>query len=395
MSGIVPTAPVRGFRESEYRDRSSRLQKMMQQNGLDIVLMTTEPDFRYFAGFDTPFWQSPTRPWFLLIPVDQDPVAVIPGIGEQRFSATWVTDIRTWTSPQPDDEGITLLGATIEELSGPNCTIGLPLGPESVVRMPLNDLHRLQKNLSSAQWQDASDLIQATRQLKSDAEIDKIRYCAQAVSSAFAALPESVSGSKTVRDVFRRFTLACLDAGVDHVPYLVGGTGQAGYRDIIGPASDEAVVEGDLLILDTGCIFDGYYCDFDRNFAIGSADMQCHDAYKVAWQATECALELAQPGVTCSQLYHAMQSVMAAHAISERDDTGRLGHGLGLQLTETPSITADNHTVLQAGMVMTLEPAFEYAPGKFMVHEEDIVIRQNGAELLSVRASSSLPVIEL
>ena len=68
-----------------------------------------------------------------------------------------------------------------------------------------------------------------------------------------------------------------------------------------------------------------------------------------------------------------------------------MGHGLGAQLTEWPSLKAGDDTPLQAGMVITLEPGMNYAGGKLMVHEENILITDAGAELLSKRAAPELP----
>ena len=74
-------------------------------------------------------------------------------------------------------------------------------------------------------------------------------------------------------------------------------------------------------------------------------------------------------------------------------DVGRLGHGLGMRLTEWPSLIPDDDTVLEAGMVLTLEPGLEIAPGCMQVHEENIVVRADGAEWLTRRAPEQLPVI--
>ena len=65
---------------------------------------------------------------------------------------------------------------------------------------------------------------------------------------------------------------------------------------------------------------------------------------------------------------------------------GRFGHGVGLQLTEPPSITFDNKLELAPNMVLTIEPSVEFLPGKILVHEENIVIKQSGPELLTTRA---------
>ena len=74
-------------------------------------------------------------------------------------------------------------------------------------------------------------------------------------------------------------------------------------------------------------------------------------------------------------------------------DAGRLGHGLGTQLTEWPSIIPDDHTEMLEGMVMTLEPGIEVLDGRIMVHEENIVITNNGARWLSKLAAPNLPIV--
>ena len=87
----------------------------MAERGIDALLVCTEPEVRYFSGFLTPFWQSPTRPWFLVVPCSGKPVAVIPEIGVPLMSATWLDDIRSWPAPQPEDEGVSLLAEALAE----------------------------------------------------------------------------------------------------------------------------------------------------------------------------------------------------------------------------------------------------------------------------------------
>ena len=71
----------RGFDEAEFRARLTAVQAAMADRNMDVILLTTEHDIRYFSGYFTPFWQSPTRPWFLVVPASGKPVAVIPQIG--------------------------------------------------------------------------------------------------------------------------------------------------------------------------------------------------------------------------------------------------------------------------------------------------------------------------
>ena len=100
----------------------------------------------------------------------------------------------------------------------------------------------------------------------------------------------------------------------------------------------------------------------------------------------------AKPGATTSDLWRAMAEVLDAGG-SLGNSVGRLGHGLGMQVTEWPSHTADDGTVLEEGMVLTLEPGLTWAPGRMMVHEENLVLRADGPELLSRRAPAELPII--
>ena len=74
-------------------------------------------------------------------------------------------------------------------------------------------------------------------------------------------------------------------------------------------------------------------------------------------------------------------------------DVGRYGHGLGMQLTEPPSLIEFDDTILAPGMVITLEPSLTISPGKIMVHEENIVITDGAPHLLSERAARELPVL--
>ena len=157
---------------------------------------------------------------------------------------------------------------------------------------------------------------------------------------------------------------------------------------MISPAAAKPLTMGDILMLDTGAVRGGYFCDFCRNYAIGAPDDAARRAHDALYAATDVALETLRPGMTASHLYHTLTN--ALHAAGATPGSGRLGHGLGITLTEWPSVTAKDTTELREGMVLTLEPGVEIAPGKILVHEENIVLRADGCELLSSRASPQL-----
>ncbi|MEQ8347282.1 MAG: Xaa-Pro peptidase family protein [Sneathiellaceae bacterium] len=379
----------RGFATAEYAARTAAAQAMMAAEGLAALLLTTEPEVRYFSGFLTPFWQSPTRPWFLVLPAQGRPVAVIPEIGAVAMAATWVEDVRTWPSPRPQDEGVSLLADCLRERAGRGARIGVPQGAETHLRMPLADWHRLQGLLPGIAFADATAIVRELRMVKSAAEIAKIGHVCSLVSDVFESLPGLLRPGMSEIEIFRLFRRACLERGADEVPYLVGGAGPGGYGDIISPPRDRPVGAGDLLILDTGAVHDGYFCDFDRNYAFGDVGDAARRAYGIVHEAVEAGFAAARPGACCADLFHAMQAVLGTSGSA----VGRMGHGLGMQLTEWPSNTAEDCTVLRPGMVLTLEPGLEFAPGRMMVHEENIVIEAGGPRWLTRRAPAELPAI--
>lgn len=387
--------PERGFPESEFMARAASAQAMMAERGLDALLVCTEPEVRYLTGFHTPFWQSPTRPWFVILPAEGRPVAVIPGIGASAMATTWVTDIRTWPAPRPADDGLALLVDTLAELTGgvdgTSTRIGLPMGHETHVRMPLADLDQLRVRIAPAGFVDATDIVRGLRMVKSDREVAKVAHICDVVSGAFEGIGNLLSVGMTEREAFRAFRIDLLERGADDVPYLVGATGP-GFDDIIKQPSDRVIEAGDLLMFDTGSVFDGYSSDFDRYVAFGRADEDAKRAYRTVWEATEAGLATAKPGATTSDLWRAMAEVLDAGG-SLGNSVGRLGHGLGMQVTEWPSHTAEDGTVLEEGMVLTLEPGLTWAPGRMMVHEENLVLRADGPEMLSRRAPAELPII--
>lgn len=375
----------------EHRRRAAALQAGMVAAGLDALLLTSEADVTYLTGFLTRFWVSPTRPWFAVLPAAGDPVAVIPSIGAALMAQTWVRDIRSWASPDLVDDGVGLLADTLAGLVPRRGRIGVPMGPETHLRMPLADFERLRAAVAPRGFADATAVVRRVREVKSAAEVALIRAACRIADRAFTRLPEMAGEGVPLDAVFRRFQVACLEAGADAVPYLAGGAGAGGYADVISPASATPLARGDVLMLDTGLVRGGYFCDFDRNVAIGRADDDVRRAYAVLHAATEAGLAAARPGATAADLHRAIQAPIEAAGM--QDSGGRLGHGLGLQLTEWPSLLPDDRTVLRAGMVLTIEPGVVVRPGRIMVQEENIVLTASGAELLSTRAPAELPVI--
>ena len=379
------------FPAAEYRDRTQRLQAGMRAAGQDVLLLTSPADVFYVTGFLTRFWESPARPWFVVVPAKGDPVAVIPAIGRELMDRSWLTDIRTWEAPDPRDDGVSLLAGTLADLVPEDGCIGLPMGLETHLRMPLADFDRVARRIAPRRFVDATNTVQRVREIKSQAEVDAIRTTCGIADRAFARVPEFAHAGRALDRVFRDFQIALLQEGADWVSYVAGGAGPGGYGDVISPADARPLAVGDVLMLDTGAVRNGYFCDFDRNYAIGRADSAAARAHAALYAATEVALTDLRPGMLAREAHKMLTD--ALHAQGAAPCEGRFGHGLGLTLTEWPSIGARDDTPLREGMVLTLEPGVQIAPGRIMVHEEDILLRADGPVLLSTRTPPDLPEI--
>ena len=379
------------FPAAEFERRTRALQDRMDRAGMGALLLTTAPDVFYVTGFLTRFWESPARPWFVVVPASGDPVAVIPAIGAELMGRTWVRDIRTWDAPDPVDDGVSLLVDTLAALVPETGRIGVPMGLETHLRMPLADHARVVAGLAPRPFVDATDVVQRVREVKSEAEIDRIRASCAVADRAFARLGEIAAPGRSLAEVFRAFQVLLLEEGADWISYVAGGAGPEGYSDVISPADGTLLRQGDILMLDAGAVRDGYFCDFDRNVALGRAGGAAQATHAALHAATGAALEALRPGMLACDVHWVLVEALRARGVTPGG--GRLGHGLGLTLTEWPSFTPKDRTELRAGMVLTLEPGAEVVPGRILVHEEVVVLRDGGAELLSTRAPEELPVL--
>lgn len=379
------------FPNAEFEARINAFQTEMTKQNCAAMLLTSPADVFYTTGFLTRFWESPARPWFVVIPVNAAPIAVIPSIGEALMGQTWIDDIRCWDAPDPADDGVTLLASVLTSVAKGG-VIGLPMGQETSLRMPLADYAKLVE-MTGLNFINATAVVQRVREIKSEAELTKLRAVCGIAHQAFKRLPELISNSPYLDHVFRNFQSALLAEGADWVAYTAGAAGPGGYGDVIAPARHQALINGDVVMLDTGAVRDGYFCDFDRNVSIGPLDARTRKADLALYDAIDHVMVHIRPGMLACDV-HALFYRFLDEA-GETPGAGRFGHGLGLTLTEWPSFSARDKTVLRDGMVLTLEPSVVIAPGRMLVHEENIVLRESGAELLTQRAPREMPEVTL
>jgi Xaa-Pro aminopeptidase len=383
------------FTRREFERRIERACRLMTRESLDGLLVTSETNVEYLSGFTTQFaWNTPTRPWYFLLRRNGRAVAIIPEIGLSNWLATsWAKDVLTWPSPRPENEGLDLLTKAIAGTRRRFGRLGVELGAESRLGMPAGDFLRLRRMIRPVRMVDGSSLMRELRLVKSKAEVDRIRHICQLASDTFDALPGFLEIGDTESDLVRKFQSDILLRGADKTPYTAIGSGKGGYSSIIAGPTERRLRSGDVFLIDTGSRYGGYFCDFDRNYAIAKVSDQVRRVHDILYRATDAGLAAARPGNTAADVFAAQARVLVDAGI-ELGNVGRFGHGLGKILTEPPSNKPGDHTILEPGMVLTIEPNAMYGRGKILVHEEDIVITHDGAELLSRRAPKEMVTID-
>ena len=150
-------------------------------------------------------------------------------------------------------------------------------------------------------------------------------------------------------------------------------------------ASQKALKDGELVLLDMGAVCDGYCSDITRTFAVGEVSQEQKRVFQVAWKAQQAAIEAIRPGV------HAFEVDAAAREIVEAEGLAAYfphltGHGVGVSVHEAPILDKGVDTVLQPGMVVTVEPGV-YLPRVGAARVEDMVlVTTSGCELLTSAA---------
>ena len=380
------------FPKEEYLKRLDNIHKKLENENIDAIVITSPANFRYFSGLDSNFWESPTRPWFLIISKNGKIKALVPSIGLSAIESTFIKDIEVWQSPNPKDEGTSLLKKIIKTFPK-NSNIGFELGMETYLRMSIKEFLKIKKDLQEYNFIDSTNIVWSLRKIKSDLEIKNIEKVCSITSKVFNNLINKISLGMSEREIATIFKKDLINNGVDYIMYLSCASGINGYNQIICNPSEKKIGDGDILIIDTGSTLNGYYCDFDRNFGFGNINQKSLDAYNKLWNATEKTLEIIKPGISCKEVYESLSKNLFSSNV--KSNVGRMGHGFGLQLTEPPSIMIDDNTILEKNMILALEPSIEIENNLMLVHEENILITQNGNRLLTSRTPKELPVINV
>ena len=221
------------------------------------------------------------------------------------------------------------------------------------------------------------------RMVKSPDEIERRREASALAEGVLADLLEDLDAATTESDLAARFVYEFQRRGATGPSFppivLFGARSSLPH----GQPSDRVLEKGDIILLDFGCVLDGYCSDLTRTYVFGNIPGKWfEDLYHLILTAEQCALEAARPGMTGRDLDAAARNLIEEAGHGDHFGHG-LGHGVGIEIHESPRLNRESDTVLEPGMVITIEPGV-YLPGRGGVRIEDLaVITKDGCEVLS------------
>jgi Xaa-Pro aminopeptidase len=378
------------FARSEFEHRHERLRQELLRIGADALLVTSEANFNYFAGFIAAHpWVSYSRNLIAILPREAPPALIAPAfLADEAARQSWIERIVPTT--EVGAAPVRTIVDVVRELGLARARIGAELGYEQRLGISYLDFQRLQESLPEAAFIDAAKAIWALRMRKSPAEVGCLREACRITDLALGRLFAELRPEMTEHAIARRLGELLLAEGADRVDWIMMTSGRGQYHRTFGTPRDRVPEPGDMVWMDISAVVNGYRADFDRAAIVGGPTPD-----QVALQAQVDAATLAGvrtigPGVPVSAVVEAVSAALVETGLQPLD-SGRIGHGLGLQSTEPPDVSLTDPTVLDVGMVITVEPAIVRDDGIYQI-EQNVVVTGTGREILS-RTSPELRTI--
>ena len=247
--------------------------------------------------------------------------------------------------------------------------------------VPYAQVERLREKLAPGELVPLPD-VDRLRWVKDADEIAAVSRAAEISDVAFAYIMKTLRPGLTEREVAVDLEVFMRRAGAERISFesvLASGPRSALPH---GRATGRVMAVGDLVTLDFGAVHDGYASDITRTVVLGKPDDRQRQIYEIVREAQQRALEAIRPGASSRQVDMVARTVIAGAGFGDAFGHA-LGHGLGLDVHEGPRLSPRDDTVLEPGMVLTVEPGI-YLPGWGGVRiEDDVVVTAEGCRVLT------------
>jgi Xaa-Pro dipeptidase len=251
-------------------------------------------------------------------------------------------------------------------------------------RLRVLELRYLETAAPSARFVSAEQVLVNMRMRKNSQEIEAMRTAVHIAQKALQETLPVIRVGKSEKEIANELVVNLLRGGSDaELPfYPIVSSGPNSANPHASP-SDRRLQEGDLLVIDWGAAYHGYYSDLTRTFALGDVEEEYRLIHQLVLQANTAGRAAGKAGIRAGDVDRAARAVITAAGYGAYF-THRTGHGLGMEEHEPPYIFTENDLVLETGMTYTVEPGI-YLLGRGGVRIEDnIVVTANGCESLSV-----------
>lgn len=330
--------------------------------GTDSLLLSLGSDLPYLTGYRAPETERLTM---LALRTGGASTLVVPELEAPRVQPDPSFDIVVWSETE---DPIARVASLVEG------SVTVAIGDQTWGKFVLD----LQSALPSSGFRSAAEIISPLRMVKTEIEVSRLRAAGAAADRVVAMLAATRFSGRSERDLARVIEEATVAEGHEVSGFAAVGSGPNGASPHHS-ASDRVMTEGDVVVVDFGGTFDGYWSDTTRTFSIGEPTPEVVSAYAVLREAHDAALAAIRPGIAASDVDRAARSVIESAGYGDRF-IHRTGHGIGLDVHEEPYIVEGNETPLREGMAFSVEPGI-YTPGEWGMRIEDIVaVTAEGAE---------------
>jgi len=355
----------------------------MAAEGLDALLLASGTNLCFLSGYPV---VEPTlaRPFYLLLPRVGSPELIVhTGREFEARSLSWVRDVRTYAHLSVAPVAELLASARAAGIRAGR--IGAELGFEQRLGVPVLELERIEAALAPATIVDAASLLWNLRLRKAPWDIAAMRQACACTAEAYERLFSTVREGCTERDVALTMLIETGRTG-GGMPWVAVTSGPGRYDVLMGSGTDRTVEAGDMVWLDSGCTIDGLWSDFGRAGVVGGATPEQVDAQRRIIEITALGVGLVRPGRPVAEIATTLNERVREIGLPVTSDisalAGRVGHGVGLDMTEPPHISTDDGTVLAPGMTITIEPGVATSFGLFHA-EQNVLVTEDGCELLT------------
>lgn len=367
---------------AERQRRFDKAQALMAKSGMDAIALVGGTSLVYFTGVR---WWNSERLFTCVVPRKGAPFYVCPAFEEERAReqmrhAPGGSESKVYTWQEDEDpyvrvrQGLADLGIT-----------GGKLGMEERVSFVFAD--GIGRACPGFAITSATPITAGCRAVKSPAELKLMQLANEITLSVYEAAWKSIQPGVTNRQVS-----AWIGAAYERVGFPGDASCQVDIYSALphGSIEPQTIREGSVILLDDGCVVEGYESDISRTFVLGKATEKQKHVFEVVHRAQAAALAAARPGIACGAVDAAARRVIdeAGFGPDYAHFTHRVGHGIGMDGHEWPYLVRGNGTLLEAGMTFSDEPGI-YLRGEFGVRlEDDMHITEDGAKLFTPQSPS-------